>query len=100
MPPVLHIALQDGFDDDMVVIRVNGAEVFHQDGVATDPRMSLAETYEGPMQEGPVKVEIDLGRRKIHGSVTVQFSGSAYVAVSVEAESIRFKVADQPFGYM
>jgi hypothetical protein len=32
---LLHIALQEGFNDDTVVIRVNGSEVFHKAGVKT-----------------------------------------------------------------
>ena len=34
--PALHIALQDGFDHDTVVVRVNGQEVFNTPGVTRD----------------------------------------------------------------
>ena len=99
MAPVLHIALQDGFADDTVVVRINGDEVFRKDGVATDPRISVADSYETQMQEGPVRVEVDLPKKEIQGSLTIQFSGSAYVAVSLEEGSIRYKVSDRPYGY-
>jgi len=100
MAPVLHIALQDGFADDTVVVGINGEEVFRKDDVATDPRISVADSYEMPMQDGPIKIEVDLPKKDIQGFLTIQFTGSAYVAVSIEEGSIRYKVSDRPYGYV
>jgi hypothetical protein len=98
MASVLHVAFQNGFDNDTVVVRINGEPIFRKDGV-TDPRTGLAESCETPMRDGPVEVEVELPEKAIRGSLTIQFSGSAYVAVSVEKGSIRYKVSDQPYGY-
>jgi hypothetical protein len=100
MATVLHIALQEGFFEDQVVVRINGDEVYRKNGVKTDFRIGLADSFDLPMREGPVEIEVELPAKTIAGSTTVQFGGTAYVAVSVDERSLRFKTSDQPFGYV
>lgn len=97
---VLHIALQEGFFDDTVVVRVNGDEVYRASEVKTDFRIGLADSWEGPQPEGPISIEVELPEKQINGSVAVQFEGSAWVSVSIEDDVIRFRISDRPFGYV
>ena len=100
MPAVLHVALQDGFDDDTVVVRVNDEEVFRQEGLSTDYRISLAEDFEVPRAEGPLRLEVELPDRDLAGALDIDAEGTVYVAVSVEEGALTFRLSDAPFGYM
>ena len=97
---VLHIALQEGFFDDTVVVRVNGDEVYRAGEVKTDFRIGLADSWEAPQPEGPISIEVELPEKQIPGSVDVQFVGSAWVGVSIEDGLVRFRISDRPFGYV
>jgi len=57
---LLHIAFQEGFADDTVVIRVNGKEVFRKASVKTRTQIGYAGSFEVNVQEGSVNVEVTL----------------------------------------
>ena len=52
--PTLRIALHDGFDNESVVITVNGTQVFRREGVSRTTSQ-LAAQHEMTVDEGPVK---------------------------------------------
>ena len=56
--PLLHIAFQEGFTDDTVVVRVNGEEVFHKGSVKTRLQIGYADSFEMTVEEGSVNVEV------------------------------------------
>ena len=43
---LLHIAFQDGFTDDTVVVLINGGEVFRKEGVNTKLLLGYADFVE------------------------------------------------------
>ncbi len=43
---LLHIAFQEGFTDDTVVVRVNGREVFRKGSVKTRLQIGYADSFE------------------------------------------------------
>ena len=98
--PVLHVALQDGFENDTVVVRVNQQQVYSSENVSTDYRISLAASFDVPRPEGPVRVAVELPRRGLSNSIVVELSGTAHIAVSLLEAKIDFKVSDTPFGYL
>ena len=49
----LHVALQDGFDNDTIEVRVNGQTVYERDGVTTMTQISLADAFDVDI-DGPV----------------------------------------------
>lgn len=100
MEAIVHVALQEGFDAELVAVTINRAEIFRKEEVTTDLRIGLADSFETPIQEGPITIEVHLPKRNISGSIDVQFASSVYVAVSKRAGSIQFKVSDHPFGYV
>ena len=97
---VLHIALQDGFGGDLVVIRVDGAEVLRQADVRTDPRISLAYAFDAPTDGDRVAVEIALPEQNVAESIEVDLSQATHLGVSYRDGAIRFNVSKQPFGYV
>ncbi len=98
--PLLHVALQEGFEDVVVEVWVNGTQAYRKDGVLTDLRIGLADSFEMPMPNRPVVVQVSLPSIGVSDSVRVDVDGSAYVGVSYVTGMLRFKVSDQPFGYL
>lgn len=99
--PLLHTALQDGFDDDEVVLRVAGRDVFHQPHVRTRNQIGLAATHEVSLGVGPVSVEIVLPRRKLELKVPLQITQDTYLGVSLTPQGeFRHVVTYEPFGYV
>jgi hypothetical protein len=101
MMPLLHTALQDGFVDDEVVLRVGGREVFRQAHVKTRMQIGLAASHETRVPSGPVSVEVSLPQRKLDVTLPLQITQDTYLGVSVSPEGeIRHVVAHEPFGYV
>jgi hypothetical protein len=98
---VLHIALQDGFMNDEVIIHVNGKEVFHQSGIKTRFQISFATSFEIDVPQGAVEVSVNIPSRNQTQSTVLDVSNPTYLGVSVTAEAnIEFRISTEPFGYL
>jgi hypothetical protein len=97
---MLHVALQEGFDNDNVVIRLNDEPIYESAGVTTDLRIGRADAVDVPLMEGRLRLSVSLPDRNMSGSVVVQGTDAVYVGVSVEGDTVEFTVSDQPFGYL
>jgi hypothetical protein len=99
--PLLHIALQDGFLNDEVIIQVNGEEAFHQSQVKTRFQIGLATSFEINVLEGSVNVNVILPQKKIAKSTVLEVSTPVYLAISVsEDNNISFHVSNERFRYL
>jgi hypothetical protein len=96
----LFIHLQEGFDNDLVVIKVNGTEKFRRKQVTTKLLLGYAEVVELPVSETAAKVQISLPQKKLAQSIDLPQSADAHIAVSVVNNQITYQVSDQPFGYL
>ena len=97
---LLHIALQEGFFGDTVVVRVNGEEVFRKKDVKTRLQIGFADSVELNVAEGPTQVEVLLPAKNLSESVQLDVSAPTYVGVSVVDGKIIFRISDVPFGYL
>jgi len=98
--PLLHVALQEGFESVPVEVRINGEEVYRRERVLTDIRIGLADTFEIPMPGRPVTVQVTIPSTGARDSLRVDLEGNVYVGVSYLEGTLRFKVSGQPFGYL
>lgn len=99
--PRLHIALQEGFMNDTVSIRINGEKVFHKEAVTTRLQIGLADTLEFDTPQGSVNVEIDLPLRHLSESTALNISTTVYLGISILPEGrISFNTSHEPFGYL
>jgi len=97
---MLHVALQEGFDNDDVLIRLNDEPIYESTGVTTDLRIGRADAVEVPLGDGRLRLSVTLPDRDISGSLVVQGTDTIYVGVSVKVDAVEFTVSDQPFGYL
>lgn len=97
---MLAIDLQDGFDGDTVIIRVNGEERFEKENVTTMRLTGLADdTFRTQVEPGSVKVEIAVPSRNLSESFTLDVAGDTYVGVSIQGGRLQHIIRDRPFGY-
>ena len=94
-----RIALQDGFEGDTVVVKVNGKEVFKQENVKTKRQIGKAASVEVEVEEGSANVEISLPLKNLSETIAVKVSGEVYLGVSVVENKVEHKVSSEPFRY-
>ncbi len=98
---VLHVDLQDGFSDDAVEIRLGDETIYQRDAVSTDMRISRADAVQVALANGKPALTVRLPGRQIEASMSLEdLEAPIYIGVSVVDGAIRFKVSEQPFGYM
>jgi hypothetical protein len=101
--PLLHIAFQEGFMDDTVVVRANGKEVCHKPNVTTRLQIGYADSCEADVRENTVNVEVILPLRSLSKAIPIVFDDSTpvYLGLSVTPEGrISERVSREPFGYL
>jgi hypothetical protein len=98
--PLLHIAFQEGFDGDTVIVRIDGKEMFRKDNVKTRLQIGYAGSFETSSHEGPVTIDILLPIKNLSETVQLQLTAATYVGVSIQQGKINYRISDQPFGYV
>jgi len=99
--PLLHVAFKDGFDNDEVVVRVNGAEVFRRAGVSTKNQISYADAFETDVAAGRTDVDVEVVTKRQHASIPLPIREATYVGVSLDLNGrLTHEVSAQPFGYL
>lgn len=95
----LFIDLQDGFSDDVVVIRVDNEDVFHKKGVSTDYSLGRADSVETKVSEGSVDVAVTVPSRSLSDRVVLEVATAVYLGVSIIDGRIVFVVSEESFTY-
>ncbi len=95
--PNLTLHLQDGFDDDEVVVSVNGHVVRRLEHVTTRLLLGLAETLDLDVPSPRCRLDVDLPRRGLQAEADV--AAPAHVGASVCFGHLTLLVRDEPFGY-
>jgi hypothetical protein len=95
----LTIALQDGFEKDSVVVRVDGEVVIEETGVRTDQRIGLAYAVDVPLPHHPVIIDVQVPRRSLQAIHELQPATATSVGISLLDGEIVFRSSSTPFGY-
>jgi hypothetical protein len=98
---VLSIHLQEGFEDDLAIVRMNGAESARRAHLTTRRLLGYAEIVE--LQKptgGDVRLELSLPNRGLAESATIPRAGDTFVAANLVDGRLQLTVRDQPFAYL
>ena len=95
----IRIALQDGFEDDSVVIKVNDKEVFKNESVKTKRQIGKAASFDLEVNEGATNVEISLPLKKLSETIDLKVSGEVYLGISLVEDRIEHRISSEPFRY-
>ena len=80
---LLNVALQDGFDRDTVVIRVDGAEAYRGEQVTTRTQISHADDMQLEVPERPFTLEVEVPEQGIQASLQLDPHAQPNVALSL-----------------
>ena len=80
---VINVALQDGFDADTVVIRVNGAEAYRAEGLTTRTQLSHAADTTIEVPDAPFALEVSVPTRDVADTLTIDPHAHPNVALSL-----------------
>jgi|SRR5215210_3597910 len=80
---LLNVALQDGFDRDTVVIRVDGAEAYRGEQVTTRTQISHADDMQLEVPERPLTLEVEVPEQGIRESLQLDPRAQPNVALSL-----------------
>lgn len=98
---LLQIDLQEGFEDETVVIKVAGKEVFRKSDVRTKVQVGFADSFEVTVANEPVKVEVDLPKKQLSKTIELSPSETSHLGLSLDMEGkIEHRVSAERFGYV
>jgi len=98
--PRLHIALEEGFVGDAVLLRIDGRKIFEQPAAKTRTQIGLAATHEEQLPSGAHTIEVVLPQRHLSRSIPVSLDSDMYVGISVGSDGFQEpRIANKPFGY-
>jgi hypothetical protein len=95
----LTIALQDGFENDSVVVRVDGEVVIQETGVRTDQRIGLAYAIDVPLPDRAVVIDVQVPTRSLRARHELSPATATSVGISLLDNQIVFRSSPTPFGY-
>ena len=79
----LHIAFQDGFASDTVIVTVNGAEKYNKHNVSTNLVISRADTVDVEIEDRTAHVTVSVPSRATRSTLTVDVIDTPYLGVSI-----------------
>jgi len=83
--PSLNLYLTDGFDNDQVVVRVDGRKVFEADGVTTRKLLGLAKQLDPvPVAGNTARLDIELPKKGLSATISADLTQGSHVPVAIE----------------
>jgi hypothetical protein len=97
----ITIDLREGFDNDRVVIEVNGAEIYRAESVRTDYSIGLADIVRATCPPGIVRCEAAVPNRRLHAEYETEVEQPLFLTVRIDpAGSLTITPADEPRIFM
>jgi hypothetical protein len=95
----LSIDLQEGFEGEEVIVRVDGREAARCRGVRTNRMLGLADSLAVQVPEDKATIEIAVPSRHLERRVEVRPGETPYLGVSLSSGQINLLPYPEPFGY-
>jgi hypothetical protein len=97
--PNVQIDLQEGFNNDVVEIYVNGQKVLEREGVTTKRVLGLALSSEIEVPDGPVDIEIKVSTKNLSKSFSINASDTPNLGISIQKGELKSITSKRRFGY-
>ena len=96
----VHLAFQDGFANDDVVVRVDGKEVARESGLkGSDPVIPLAVQRDVQIDARAARLQVDVPTRGLSRAFDLDFAESPYVGIAIVGGEIAVRQSARPFEY-
>lgn len=99
---LIHVALQEGFQNDTVIAQLDGTEVYRRAGLNTRMQIGLADSFDLKAPSGRAELRVDVVTRKAHVTVPVEVppGEERYVGISIAPDGkIVQRISEDPFHY-
>jgi uncharacterized protein (DUF1501 family) len=96
---LINVALQDGFDGDTVVIRVDGAEAYRGEAITTRTQISLAAETQLDVPDGTFQLEVEVSTRGLEQRFEIDPQAQPNVSLSVRGDEL-FAAFPERLGYV
>jgi hypothetical protein len=98
--PSLRVDLQEGFQDDVVTVRLDGGAERRKEAVTTNEMVGYAGSFEFEVEPGRVRLDLSVQTRVLSKTIDLDVTGDLYVGVTVSAKDIAFRASSEPMGYL
>lgn len=95
----LTVALQDGFEDDAVTVRVGNTTVIDRQPMRTDQRIGLAYAVDVACPEPVVTLDVRVPDRALEVSQDIDVRRTPFASISVLDGRLVVTTSETPFGY-
>ncbi len=95
----VHVDLQEGFDHDTVVVRLDDADIYNGNDVTTQLLYGLADSTEVEVEPGTVRISIAVETRRLSHTLPLEVDGDVFIGFGLEGGELRTIVSETPFGY-
>ena len=96
----VHIAFQEGFSNDTIVVRINGKEVARKSGLESQATIALAGAENLAVDAVSGTLTLEVPTRGISKSFEVDFRQFPYLGISIVGATLTLKQSREPFEYM
>jgi hypothetical protein len=97
---MLHVHLQEGFNDDDVELRVDGRLELRHRGVTTRLLTGYADQISVDLPDGHHEIDVRVPTRSMSSEFSVALTGDLWVGLSVEAGRLVRIDSTEPFAYL
>jgi hypothetical protein len=94
------IAFEEGFLNDIVIVRINGKEVFHKKNVKTDLRRGYAGSFQLKNLSGHISIDFALPNRNISKTIFLDLHNTINLAVAIKNGELQHRISEEPLGYL
>jgi len=95
----LFIDLQSGFNNDSVVVTINGKKFINEGNISTKLLTGLCESFKTKVNPGQINIHIQVPTKGIEKTLSIEMKTDTYLGFSIENNGIQYIVSDKPFGY-
>ena len=98
----LLITLQTGFNNDLVIIKVNGEEVFNKKGITSSQLPTGEQSFALDLPEGLTVVNVSVPTRNLADTKSYEIANNKFLGISIvkpeiSPSGIRFILRDKTF---
>jgi hypothetical protein len=98
--PEIAVDFQEGFENDEIVLYVNGKEALHLPSVSTSKLTGVASSHRIEVSTDSVELHLSLLTRKADTTVALRIEKARFVGFSLVDGAIHCITSEKPYMYM
>ncbi|CAG1014416.1 hypothetical protein BURC_00686 [Burkholderiaceae bacterium] len=97
----LHLYYEDGFDNDSVVVQVDGQEVARKAGLKSSLVTALAASEDVDVEaSSPATIRVSVTTRDLSEAIALDLGAQPHLAIAVRDGKLVLRASGEPFFYL